>query len=30
MLKVVATDVLRAVTAICALCIVVLLAMGNL
>jgi hypothetical protein len=30
MLKVVATDVLRAVTAICALCIVVLLVMGNL
>ncbi len=30
MLRVVATDVLRAVTAICALCIVVLLAMGNL
>ena len=30
MLKVVATDVLRAVTAIGVLCIVVLLAMGNL
>jgi hypothetical protein len=30
MLKVVATDVLRAVAAICALCIVVLLVMGNL
>jgi hypothetical protein len=30
MLRVVATDVLRAVTAICALCIVVLLVMGNL
>jgi hypothetical protein len=30
MLKVIATDVLRAVTAICALCIVVLLVMGNL
>jgi hypothetical protein len=30
MLKVVATAVLRAVTAICALCIVVLLVMGNL
>jgi hypothetical protein len=30
MLKVIATDVLRAVAAICALCIVVLLAMGNL
>jgi hypothetical protein len=30
MLKVVATDVLRAVTAICALCIVVLLVMGNM
>jgi len=30
MLKVIATDVLRAVTAICALCIVVLLVAGNL
>jgi hypothetical protein len=30
MLKVIATDVLRAVAAICALCIVVLLVMGNL